>query len=333
MKAGEATLLELLKPVLETYSDNPVALVGCRSLGIERSCCEYDLLVVSKELRPKNSVRVGDQYLDIFFTSEKEALKPSDPELAVSMAFARTVRDSALLLSSGCSAARAVLSDSSRKSAQGRLALAVKAMGRADEALSSGGAGDADFWLLAGAYEFAFAWLYSAEVKPAPSHLLGQLKDHSRGQSERFEAFSRAAGLELASRSGCDGRLESMAVLYDFLDVPKVEESPGSGPGRVIYEIAKRKANFLIDGAQLADCYAYLGREVVEVLPTVLGSRQEAEGKVQEQSLLVSLLSRGERKVISETVIRGLGLLRTKKSIGAALGALREQVSQLARAG
>jgi hypothetical protein len=300
-------------------------------LGIGRACCEYDLAVVTKELRRETSVRVGEAYLDIFFLSEKEALRPSDPELAVSMAYASTVRDTSLLLSSGCSAARAVLQESSRKSVQGRLASSLKAMSRSDEALSKGSAGDADFWLLAAAYDFALAWLYSVEVKPAPSHLLAQLKEHSQGHSERFEAFSRAAGLERASKSGCESRLEALAVLYDVLDSSRSDpESSRAGPGRITYEIAKRKATFLVDGAQLADCYAFLGQEVVVTLPT-LSAKAGTEARVQEQPLLVSLLSKGDSKMISETVMRGLGLVREDEVVRPALGALREQVSELAR--
>lgn len=331
MKAGPKMLLELLKPVLDTYSDCPVALVGCRSLGIERDSCEYDLLVVSDERRPDNSVRVGGQHLDISFVSEKEALKPSDPERAVSMAYARTVRDSALLLSSGCSAARAVLSDSSARSAEGRLALSLKAMGRADEALSRQAVRDADFWLLAAAYDYAFAWLYSAEVMPAPSHLLGQLKENIEGRSEMFEAFAGAAGLEQSSRADCDARLDSVAVLYDVLDTPGQDPELGEGRGRISYEVAKRKAAALADGARLADCYAFLGCEVVEALPHMLEPRRAAGGKVQEQSMLVSLLSKGEEKMISESVIDGLGIRRPRESVEAGLRSLRKQVSELTR--
>jgi len=329
--AKRGTLLQVAKPILEAYPDSPVALVGCRALGIGRTCCEYDLVVVSDEPRERDSVRFGEAYLDIFFLSEKEALRPGDPELAVSMAHASTVRDTALLLSSGCSAAQAVLPESARKSAQGRLASSLKAMGRADEAISKGSAGDADFWLLAAAYDFAFAWLYSAEVKPAPSHLLEQLRENSRGHSGRFEAFSMAAGLERASRADCGARLESMAVLYDTLDLQRADPEAKAGSGRTSYEIASRKASFLTAGAQLADCYAFLGHEVICVLPKVLAARQRSKDKTREPSLLVSLLSEGQNKVVSETVIRGLGLVRPRDSVQSALGVLREQVSELAR--
>lgn len=332
MKAGPRTLVDRLKPVLDTYSDCPVALVGCRSLGIERESCEYDILVVSDERRRDNSVRAGDQYLDISFVSEKEALKPSDPERAVAMAYARTVRDSALLLSSGCSAAKAILSDSSARSAEGRLALSLKAMGRADEALSRQAVRDADFWLLAAAYDFAFAWLYSLEVMPSPSHLLGQLKDNVGGHSGMFEAFVGAAGLDQASRASCEARLDSVAVLYDVLDTPG-QDMESEGRGRINYEVAKRKAASLADGAQLADCYAFLGCEVVEALPHMLEPRKAAGGRVQEQSMLVSLLSKGEDKMISETVIDGLGIRRPRESVEVALKSLRHQVSELARMG
>jgi hypothetical protein len=324
-------MVELLKPVLDTYADSPVALVGCRSLGIERSCCEHDLVVVSKEMRPTNSVRVGDEYLDIFFRSEKETLNPSDPELAVSMAFASPVRDNALLLSSSCSAARAVLSENAKKSSQGRLASSLKAIGRTEEALSHERTADADFWLLMAAYDFASAWLYATETKPAPSHLLTQLKQHSQGYSGRFAAFAGAAGLEMASKSECEARLDSLGTLYDMIDAPHAEGTTGTGAGRMAFEIARKKAAFMNAESQPADCYSFLGCELVRVLPLVV-ERRQGESKAREQPLLVSQLSEGEGRVISESVVKGLGLVRSETSLRASLKALMEQVSELTRA-
>lgn len=325
-------MVQLLRPVLDTYSDSAVALVGCRSLGIERECCEFDVVVVTKEVRPRNTLRMGDARLDLFFLSEKEALQPSDPEIAVSMAFAKIVRDSTLLLSAGCSAAQAVLPENSRRGAQARLGASLKAMGRADEALSKGAAEDADFWLLSAAYEFAIAWLYALEVKPAPSHLLAQLKEHSRGSPKKFEAFSAAAGLERASRKDCEARLESMAVLYDVLDAPQADpEASAPTSTRITFQIVKEKAAFLNNAIQHADCYSFLGYEAMEILPEVLRKMLGAEGKEPEQSLIVSLLSKGEGKPISDAVISGLGLVRQEKVIQSGLSALRAQVSSLTR--
>lgn len=332
MKARGGYLAQLLRPVLDTYSDSAVALVGCRSLGIERECCEHDVVVVSKEVRPRNTLKVGDARLDLFFLSEKEALQPSDPEIAVSMAFAKTVRDNSLLLSAGCSAAQAVLQENCRRSAQARLGASLKAMGRADGALSSGSAGDADFWLLAAAYEFAFAWLYAAEVKPAPSHLLAQLKQHAPGSSKKFEAFSAAAGLEQASRKECEARLEAISVLYDMLDAPQADpEATTLTSTRVTFQIVKEKAAFLNSAIQHADCYSFLGYVAAEILPEVLRKGSVPEGKEAEQSLIVSQLSKGEGKTLSDGVIAGLGLGRQERDIQSGLSALREQVSSLTR--
>lgn len=331
MEEERGPVAQLLRPILDTYMDGAVALIGCHTLGIERESCEYDVAVVTNDSHPKNSVRVGGLYFDLFFMTEKEALKPSDPEVAVSMASAKTVRDNSLVISTGSAAALAVLSESAARCAGNRLAACVKAMGRADEALSKSAPQDADFWLLSAAYDFAFAWLYSLEVRPAPSHLLEQLRSHSKGSSRRYEAFSRAAGLERASRTECELRLDSVSVLFDVLDAPHAEpEVAKPSSTRVTYQIVKQKSDQLGRTIQHADCYSFLGYQVADTVQA-LSRFRASEGIGSEQSLLVSSLSKGQERLISETVVQGLGLRRQERTLREGLSALREQVSSLAK--
>ncbi|MDV3244404.1 MAG: hypothetical protein LYZ66_04420 [Nitrososphaerales archaeon] len=332
MKGGRGSIVQLLRPVLDTYMDSAVGLTGCRALGIERESCEYDVVVVGAELRTPATIRAGDAYMDVFFLTEEEATAPTTPEIAVSLASVKPVKDTTLVLSACTSAAREALAENSRRSADEHLTSSIKAMGRADDALSKGMVQDADFLLLTAGYDFAFAWLYSEGDQPAPSHILAQLKHRSRGQSLMYEAFSSAAGLEGASRSRCEERLDGLSVIYDLKEAPAGEpEAAAPTTLRVAYEIVRRKSEFLVKAVQPVDCYAFLGLELARGLPETLRARTGADADRLASSGVVSALSKGKNKLIGESLVRALGLGRDERAVRTALAGLRLQVSALAR--
>ena len=333
METNRELPTQLLRPILDTYLNAGVAITGCRSYGIARPCCEYDVLVVSNETRSGVSVKKGTTFMDLFFMSEKEVLSPSDPEIAVSLASVKPVRDNSLVFSTSSSAAKAVLRENQRKSAESRLARSLKAMGRSDEGLSKGAIQDADFWLLTASYEFAFAWVYSAEDTPAPSHLLEQLKRNSRRNSGMYEAFSRAAGLERASRKDCGERVEAVSIVYDAINALEAGEPEdiGTASTKTAFDILKAKADFLTEAIRHADCYAFLGFDVCSALTALSAIQSRSQGIEVDQSLLVATLSKGGQKMLGERILRGLGLSRDDKSIREATDTLREAVSELAR--
>ena len=171
------------------------------------------MVLLAEEARPEGSVKVGADYCDLIVMTEKEVLGPGDPEVAVALSSLVPVKDNSLILSTSTASHAAMLTENAQESARQRLASSVKALGRADDALSEKASRDADFWLLSASYDMAYAWLYSVEEVPAPSHLLAQLKRNSRGSPRRYETFSKAAGLERASRARCEARLEAVSVL------------------------------------------------------------------------------------------------------------------------
>jgi hypothetical protein len=319
-KSGPATIF--LRPILDTYMDAAVALVGCTSRGLERYSCEYDVLVVTKEKAPPNSLRIGDVFVDISFLSENDVLKPTNPEHALSLAFAKPVRDTTLVLSTSSATNSAVLSETARKAGGARLASALKILGRAEEALARKALIDADFWLLASSYEFGYAWLLSKEVLPSPSHLLSQLRGTSRGAPRGFEGFSVGAGLESAGRAGCGARLEGVTVLHDLLR--KRSEGGAAVPtwSPVKTEILSAKANELITRVELAECYSFLGQELIDDILGILRLRP----KMNLDSLMT-----GKHALLGERLVRQLGLARSEKAIRAGLDAVKYQVSLLAR--
>ncbi|MDG7007139.1 MAG: hypothetical protein JRN06_02710 [Nitrososphaerota archaeon] len=311
----------ILRPVMDTYMDSALAIVGCCSKGIARYSCEYDVLVVGGEKRPSTSLKIGDDYVDIEFATEKEALKPTNPERAISLAFAKPIKDTSLVISTATAASSATLSESATKASRTRLASALKAIGRAEVALATKTTIDADLWLLASAYEFAYASLLSREVLPSPSHLLSQLRS-AKGAPKTFEGVSMGGGLEAAGRAGCGARLEGVVVLHDLLrEGSKSEPAQPEWPS-VRTETVAAKAGELVTRIELAECYSFLGQELVGALLELL--------RLHPKATLATLTS-GKDRLLGERLVRQLGLVRTEEGIRAGLEALKGQVNLLAK--
>ncbi|MGD0477363.1 MAG: hypothetical protein ABSB29_04240 [Nitrososphaerales archaeon] len=328
MKEAQLPAAQLLRPILDTYRSSAVAVVGCHARGLERPSCELDVIVVSNEKRPNSTVRIGNVFLDLFFSSEREILKPSSPEHSVSLAHAMTVRDASLILSTSLASNVALLANSARRSSNQRLASALKSLSRAEEALSRDSAIDADYWLLSAAYDYAYSWLYSREVPPSPSHLLHQLKSQSKGTPKSFESFSRGAGLEKSSRASCESRLDGVAVLYDVL-------GGGHEGGRAIrstwsatrLECVGSKTRELNQRIEHAECYSYLGMEALNAFRQLIAR----EGGATKREIGPSVLTTGKNRLLGDRLPRELGLVRERDSLKEALELVRAQVSRLAR--
>jgi len=319
---------EFLTPILDTYRGSAIGIVGCHARGLERRSCELDVLIVANEKRPNSTVRMGEVFLDLMFVTEKEVLRPTNPEHAVSMAQANTVRDTSLVLSTGFASSLALLAISARRSSTRRLASALKSLGRVEDALSKGILVDADYWLLSAAYDCSYSWLYSREVIPSPSHLLGQLRVQSKGHIMSFESFSRGAGLENSSRENCASRLASIAVLHDILggghEGRKALRSTWS-PSHL--ESVSSKARELNESIEHAECYAYLGVEMLNAIKQ-LSTRERGTSTT---AVGPSLLTSGTNKVMGDRMLKDMGLTRERKPLKESLELLRSQVSKLAR--
>jgi hypothetical protein len=322
MKGRTAPAAIYLRPILDTYMGSAVALVGCTSRGIERYSCEMDVLVVSSERQPSRSIKLRDSYADVVFATEKDVLKPANPELAMSIAQAKPIRDSALVISTGSATAAATFSDSAKGASMVRLTSALKTAARAEESLSRGSAIEADYWLLAASYEFAYALLLSSETIPSPSHLLSQLRSASRGASKGFEGFSIGAGLDASTRARCGTRLEGIAVLHDLLREGSASATADSQWSETRTEILGAKANELITRVELAECYSFLGQELIDGVAAIQ--------KLQPRRTLASLTT-GEDKLLGDRILKQLGLSRGPESIKSGLELLRTQVVLLTK--
>lgn len=332
--SGQAeALAQSLRSVLDTFHGNAVAITGCHAMGIARSACEYDVIVVGED-RPPRTIR-GTPNVDIFFVSEKDVLKPGDPEFIVSLSKLVELRDSSLVLSTARSAAQAMLAESARKSSETRLASALKALGRVDEALQKGRVGDADFWLLAAGYDYAFSCEYGAGEIPSPSHLLKQMKDLSKRARTNFESWSRATGLEHSSRNSAGKRLEALSILWDVLNTGFVRNEMTHTLERytsdAAYETVDAKAKALISSLQSVDVYAYLGLEFVRALQGIQQLQAAKDAVEPDLGSIVTQLTTGPERIISESVINSIGLRRSARTIRRNASILQESVADLAK--
>ncbi|MDG6919995.1 MAG: hypothetical protein JRN59_00510 [Nitrososphaerota archaeon] len=319
MKGKTGPVAEHLRPILDAYLDSAVALVGCASKGIQRYSCEFDVLVVTGEPRPATSLELGDVSVDLSFATEDEILTPR-PERAVSMAFAKPVRDASLVLSTSIAACAATLSASAEAASTARLGATLKALGRAEDALAKGSLIDADFWLLASSYEFASAYLLYKEAVPSPSHLLSQLRSFPGGSAKSFEAFAVSAGLEGASRAGCGARLEGVTVLHDILRGGAPQGGSEWPPARTA--ILSAKAEELVTRKELAECYSFIGMELTDGVTSLLRARPK--------DTLLTLTS-GDGRLIGERLIRQLGLVRGDAQVRRGVAVLKESAAALSK--
>ena len=331
-KESSGPAAQLLRPILDTYRNSAFAVVGCHAVGMERPSCELDVVVVTNERRASSTVRIGDVFLDLVFVTERDILRPTNPEHAVSLARAKTVRDTSLVLSTSVAANLAILPASARLSSSGRLASALKSLSRASEALGKDSVLDADFWLLCASYDYAYSWLLSNEVAPSPSHLLNQLKDQSSGASKGFESFSKGAGLESASRDNCGSRLEAVGVLYDVLAGGnerggKEGRGVGAAWSKAKLDCVGSKAKDLGEMIDHAECYSYLGTEMLNALRELAFRERGRSRKVLGPAGLVA----GRERLLGERLLKDLGLAREKDIIIEGVELVRTQVSSLAR--
>jgi hypothetical protein len=318
--------------VLRTYPTNEVAIVGCHTARMSRKSCEYDLLVVSRDPTPPKYVRVGEFYAKIIFRSEKELREPG-PELAAALARATVLRDGSLFLAGTIASCRRRFKDSCGKAAESHLAAALKALGRVDERVADN-LPEADFWLTSAATDLCVAEIFSSLQVPSPSHLFAQMKGLSRRKTAIFREWSDASGFKLASRSSCENRLEGLSVLYDVLRTTAMDMTLSLRFGRYRSEdavaIVRGKALELLESRETVECYSFLGYEMVRTVLDLHAMHCYALKKEPDYSNVTGELVSGPDRLISEDLIKAMGIVRQAELVKAGAESLRSAVSALA---
>jgi len=318
--------------VMKTYPSNEVAIVGCHTARIGRRSCEYDLLVVSRDPTPPKYVRVGEFYAEIIFRSEKELRNP-EPELAAALAKAKVLRDTTLLLAGTVESCERRFKENCAKAAESHLATALKALGRVDEKAGVDLA-EADFWLTSAATDLCVSEVYSSLQLPSPSHLFSQMKGLSRKKSASFREWTEASGFNLASRASCENRLETLSILYDVLRTTAMDMPMTLKFGRYRADdamaIVRGKATDLLQSLETIECYSYLGYEVVRTVLDLHAMHCYALHKEPDYSNVTGELTSGPDRLISEELLRGMGMVRPAQLVKAGADSLRTAVSALA---
>ncbi len=319
--------------VLKTYPSSEVAIVGCHASRISRNSCEYDLLVVSRDPTPPKFVRAGDYYAEITFKSEKELRAPG-PELGASLAKATILRDGSLLLASTVANCKRRFEDHCAKAAESHLAAALKALGRVDEN-SWSNLPEADFWLASAAVEFCLSEIFSNLQVPSPSHLFSQMKGLSKKKPVSFKEWTEASGFKLASRASCENRLEALSVLYDVLKTSAMDSALALRFGRYRVDdaiaVVRSKAAELLDSLEAVECYSYLGYEVVRTVLDLQALHCSYLHKEPDYSNVTRGLTSGPDRLISEDLLKGMGIVRGAELVREGADSLRSAVSALAK--
>ncbi len=318
--------------MLKTYPSNEVAIVGCHTARISRKSCEYDLLVVSRDPTPPKYVRAGDFYAEIIFRSEKELRNP-EPEFGAALAKATILRDGSLLLAGTVASCERRFRENCAKAAESHLASALKALGRVDEKVGHD-LPEADFWLTSAAIDLCVSEIFSSLQVPSPSHLFAQMKGLSRRKSASFKEWTEASGFNLASRVSCENRLETLAVLYDVLRTTAMDMPMSLKFGRYRAEdaiaIVRGKATELLQSLETIECYSFLGYEVVRTVLDLHAMHCYALNKEPDYSNVTGELTSGPDRLISEELLKGMGMVRQPQLVKAGADSLRSAVSALA---
>ncbi len=324
--------LQTILSVLKTYPSNEVAIVGCHTARMSRRSCEYDLLVVSKDPTPPKYARAGEFYAKIIFRSEKELREPQ-PELAASLARATVLRDGTLLLASAVASAKRRFKENCAKAAESHLAAALKALGRVDEKVGQN-LPEADFWLTSAATDLCLSEIFSSLQVPSPSHLFAQMKGISRRKSASFKEWTEASGFKLASRVSCENRLETLGILYDVLRTTSMDMPMSLKFGRYRSEdamaVVRGKAVELLQSLETIECYSFLGYELVRTVIDIHAMHCYALGKEPDYSNVTGDLTSGPDRLISEDLLRGMGIVRSAELVKSGADSLRSAVSALA---
>lgn len=318
--------------VLKTYPSSEVAIVGCHAARISRKSCEYDLVVVSRDPTPPKYVRSAEFYAEIFFKSEKELRNP-DPELSAALAGATVLRDGSLLLASTVASAKRRFEESCAKAAESHLASSLKALGRVDERVGESPQ-EADFWLTSASIDLCVSEIFSSLQTPSPSHLFAQMKGLSKRKAGNFKEWTEASGFKLASRTSCENRLETLAVLYDVMRTTAMDQPMALRFGRYRSEdamaIVRGKAAELLRSLETVECYSFLGYELVRTVLDLHAMHRYALGKGPDYSNVVAELTSGPDRLISEELLKGMGIVRTAELVREGADSLRSAVSTLA---
>ena len=160
------------------------------------------------------------------------------------------------------------------------------------------------------------------------------MKGLSRRKSASFREWTEASGFKLASRASCENRLETVSVLYDVMRTTAMDMPMSLRFGRYRADdamaIVRGKAMDLLQSLETVECYSFLGYEVVRSVLDIHAIHCYALNKEPDYSNVTGELTSGPDRLISEELLKGMGMVRPSELVKAGADSLRTAVSSLA---
>jgi len=245
--SGATSIPEPVENYARETIRGPVALIGCRTTEVSHDCCEYDLAVISDEIRGNKVINVEGHSVELLYLG-------SDPRYHVV-----ELHDMAILGDTDkfllASAMKEVTHEKYRKtlSAAGRKSLIGSLLCQRKMIESEGHPAVAAMWAKLASYRFIAGVLELSGKRPMPLHELEQVRqtDSPASVADGMQAALDCIGMERATRPAISRSLEAVREL-------KSKEFDG--------KLVISKIEYLLERQMLADCYYYMGRAAAESL-------------------------------------------------------------------
>lgn len=293
---------ELLSRTKELFPSSPLALIGCRAQGYAHPVCEYDFIVLSEKREGKERLLESKAYIDLHFvsTTNLDGLRISD--MALTLYRAHLVSDPSWTLTTLLSKIKSLgVTKLIQPIFIRRIRSALSKLTALHTALDEGSALDAAYWLQSAAYDCSDAVAILNGHPPSPSHTFGQMQNFcTKNFDGRFKTWSDVLNVDLASTASVRRRLDLLQAALERLAEARNESSVGQSSSLLAspyyFQLAEKKALYLVKSHNVVEAYCYVGRELIEALKELFHrfySKKSSQEAWRLPSLALKKLKRG----------------------------------------
>jgi hypothetical protein len=119
-------------------------------------------------------------------------------------------------------------------------------------------------------------------------------------------------------------------VLYDILDARSYTGgSPGGWTAATGFQVTKRKADTLASAMEHAESYCFLGNESARLLLAVSATSRSDTAVSDKVPGVAGILREGAGGLLSDRLVRDIGLERPPEELKAGIKAVRARVAKL----
>lgn len=326
--------------VASAFRKYPVALIGCRALGINRPGCEYDLLIVTRYKEDFYSIKSAGRNVDVVLVPKEALLQRPGSKLAFALHSARVLWDEEWAFPAAMKWAREHFHQLAEEEALLFLIHGRVKIGRAIEAQESGDCASAALWIASSAYDACHAYLLLNGIIPSPSHMAEQLRGiPARKISGFLSALEALLDLDLASATTCRARLDALGILRRLLESLGMSEnlSENLSLSRTPLSLAsiestEDKVRDLLERRMASDAFFYLGAvlagSIEQTYSTycsllhatadharLLSNLEKSVAGLLEQSLLSKLVLNVDRTLVEEKIAKARALVDSLRKL------------------